>query len=332
MQFESLEQSTQIISEYPAHCQPLGPLQHLGNAGGLSGARLIAYDAPCGRLLLRSWPADMPQSRLQQIHTWVLELANHIQPVAAPLKSQLLTTFTAHAGRLHQLEPWKPGRAISTNPGPIQVEVAASTLASVHRTLDRLQSVGVSPSLAHRMKLLRSLRDGGLDQLAMAINASEGATTAELAREWILWARGVLEAILARLAPHVLVPRVLQPCLRDCRADHWLFQDEQLQGLIDFGAMDLESVAFDLARLQLDWWPDSQEAGFALTQAYCQSYRLPDSALELIPVLEQSTALLAGANWTRWAFAEHRVFESSETVASGLGRSLRWMRSRLSTV
>ena len=51
----------------------------------------------------------------------------------------------------------------------------------------------------------------------------------------------------------------MQPCLRDARPEHFLFVENVLTGLIDFGAMDFETVAGDLARLLGEWLPDLPE-------------------------------------------------------------------------
>ena len=52
----------------------------------------------------------------------------------------------------------------------------------------------------------------------------------------------------------------LQPCLRDARPEHFLFDGDQLSGLVDFGAMAVDSVVGDLARLIGEWLDDDRPA------------------------------------------------------------------------
>jgi Ser/Thr protein kinase RdoA (MazF antagonist) len=52
-----------------------------------------------------------------------------------------------------------------------------------------------------------------------------------------------------QLAAHVDRPVPLQPALRDILDEHVLFVGDQVTGIIDFGAMRIESVAGDIARL-----------------------------------------------------------------------------------
>jgi homoserine kinase type II len=50
----------------------------------------------------------------------------------------------------------------------------------------------------------------------------------------------------------------LQMCLRDVRADHVLFEGDDVRGIIDFGAIAVDHPAVDLARLLSDYesWED----------------------------------------------------------------------------
>ena len=69
-------------------------------------------------------------------------------------------------------------------------------------------------------------------------------------------------ALARQLGPMLLVPleqsadRIIrvQPCLRDARPEHFLFEGDRLSGLVDYGAMGVDSVAGDLARLWASGW------------------------------------------------------------------------------
>ena len=318
-----------VLQNYPAPCRPIGPFNPLGNAGGLSGANLVAFDATCGRLVMRIWPPGIQPRRLDRIHQWVLAFGDRLAVAAVPMRTRSSNTFVELSGRLYQLEPWKPGKAIGESPASTACRAVSASLACLHQELSTERTFQPSPGLEHRLKALVKLKDGELDELSSALEPRCGEPVTQLAREWVTYARRSLGIVLSNLSGTVPNARLLQPCLRDCRADHWLFQNDELTGLIDFGAMDVDSVAFDLARLRLDWWPDSCANAEQLIQAYEESTRLDDSNRALIPVIEQTTAVLAGANWVRWGFVEQKEFEARDAVEAGLSRSLRWMRSRI---
>ena len=68
----------------------------------------------------------------------------------------------------------------------------------------------------------------------------------------------------------------LQPALRDARPEHFLFEDDRLSGLVDFGAMGVESVAADLARLIGEWFdgdPDARRKRSRRTNGFGRSIR-----------------------------------------------------------
>ena len=94
------------------------------------------------------------------------------------------------------------------------------------------------------------LIDGGFDTLEAAVaHQATSPGEAAAAGRWLSLARSA--------APHVgeLLGRVsrsvldLQPCLRDARPDHFLFEGGRLSGIVDFGAMGVDCVAGDLSRL-----------------------------------------------------------------------------------
>ena len=115
----------------------------------------------------------------------------------------------------------------------------------------------------------------------------------------------------------------LQPCLRDARAEHFLFEGEQLTGLVDFGAMGVDSVAGDLARLIGEWLDgDTRARGDAL-EAYERVRPLEPAEIILIGVFETSADLLIGERWVRWHYVEGRRFDDPQAVSKGLARGLK---------
>lgn len=54
---------------------------------------------------------------------------------------------------------------------------------------------------------------------------------------------------IEQLKPLADVSFRLQPCIRDIWHDHVLFDGDRVTGLIDFGAMQIDTPATDIARL-----------------------------------------------------------------------------------
>ena len=95
-----------------------------------------------------------------------------------------------------------------------------------------------------------------------------------------------------------------------------------MTGLIDFGAMAIESVAADLARLLGDWvGPDTNARAEAL-DAYASVRPLEAAEIALLDVFEDSSALLGAGHWVRWHFLEGRRFDDPSSVAGGIERGL----------
>jgi Ser/Thr protein kinase RdoA (MazF antagonist) len=93
-------------------------------------------------------------------------------------------------------------------------------------------------------------------------------------------------------------------------------------GLIDYGAMDVESVAADLARLNGAWLPLPD--GRALREEGMNSYasvaRLDPNHIPIARAFEAAADVLIGERWVRWRFREGRVFDDPKADADGIAR------------
>ena len=142
-------------------------------------------------------------------------------------------------------------------------------------------------------------------------------------RQWLALARSVapvLHEILRKASKSVLF---LQPCLRDARPEHFLFEQDRLSGIVDFGAMGMECVAGDLARLIGDWLGGDPNSRAQALTAYERIRPLAPAETSLIPVFESSADLLIGERWLHWHLLEGRVFEDPQAVSKGLARGLK---------
>jgi homoserine kinase type II len=161
---------------------------------------------------------------------------------------------------------------------------------------------------------LQELAHGGREQLADAISDKFWPEFAPLARQFL--------AALPRALPHAisLHERLarekfsVQPCLRDIWHDHVLFTGDEVTGIIDFGAMDIDTPACDVARLLGGLvGPDAAQRQIGLT-GYCSVRPLMAHELAAVAAFDTSIVLLAGCNWIRWIFIEGRQFENPTQV------------------
>jgi homoserine kinase type II len=294
----------QILSRYASPLRPSGSLEPLGNAGGLSGARLWRYRSEIGPLGLRAWPDDGPgRQHLDQVHHWLIEAA----------------------GTFWELAPWMPGTADqSPIPKEAPTRSAFEALASFHRKLEHERTMAASPGLIRRLELLQNLEQGGLSALRDAIeNAKEEAPDRrELEMQWLSQAYAALPRLIEPASLAAQRPLPLQPCLRDARKEHFLFIDDKVTGLVDFGLMGLDCVAADLARLMGDWLPIVGSLRTEALAAYDAVRPLAADERAVLDSFESSADLLIGERWLRWHYLENKVFNDTTAVTEGIRRSV----------
>jgi homoserine kinase type II len=316
----------EVLSRYPGPFRPVDEPEYLGGAGGLSGARLWRYRAERGRLVLRGWPPHGPgRAHLEQVHRWLLQAAD-LGFVPAPITDRAGRTLEESQGGFWELAPWMPGAAEAVRPpAPARVRSAFAAMAALHQRLAAERRPGTSPGLAHRHEAITHLLRGGFDALEQAIrtaDAPEHDETRPLAMRWLGLARAAAPRGLdpLREAAGRTVP--LQPCLRDARPEHFLFEGDDVTGLVDFGAMGIDCVAGDLARLMGEWLEGDAAARTEALAAYEQIRPLDADEAALIRAFASSSALLIGEHWIRWHYVERRSFDDPSAVARGVARGL----------
>lgn len=312
----------EVLESYPESIRPRSGTTPLGNAGGLSGARLWRFDATAGPVVARAWPPEMDAARLARIHGWMGE-AVHLGFVPAPIADRRGRTYRSAGGRLWEVAPWMPGRAVADRP-PSTAEVGAGFLAlgAFHRALARHRMEGPSPGLRARLAELAALRREGFDALDRVLDRAGADPFAVRARRWLDLARARAGSVAEGLRAEAERVVPLQPCLRDARPDHLLFVGDRVAGLVDFGAMGIETIAADLSRLMAEWiGPDRGLRAEALA-AYATSRPLEGVEVDQIAAFERTGAVLGGARWVRWHFVEGRRFDDPAAVVKGLRRAL----------
>ena len=316
----------ELLARYPRSVQPLDQPEALGGAGGLSGGRLWRYRSEAGLLVLRAWPPHGPgRAHLERIHHW-LSMTVELGFIPAPIPDRAGRTLQEHAGRYWELAPWLPGTADRSHPpASARLRTAFAAMAAFHQRLAGDRHEGISPGLGHRYEAVQRLVQGGLDTLEQAIGRAGGRDQAgcrPAAIRWLGLARVVAPRLRdpLRLAASRIGP--LQPCLRDARPDHFLFEGDQVRGLVDFGAMDVDCVAGDLARLIGDWLDGNPAARAEALTAYEAVRPLAPAESALIAIFEAAADLLIGEHWIRWHYVEDRRFDDPQAVSQGIARGL----------
>lgn len=327
------ESIRKALDRFPRRERPLAEPVALGGAGGLSGSRLWRFEAVAGARLLRAWPTSVPRLRVERVHDWLnaVELSFIPRPIATTDGSTALW----FAGRCWELVPWLQGTPDLGRPPAVEHVCAAfQGLAAFHVRLSRHESVmGPSPGLLVHRDELRRLVEGGFDLLERAVAAGREDACVRLAFEWLRLAKAIAPDVLASVTAACSTSYRLQPCLRDARPEHFLFAGSSLVGLVDFGAMDVETVGADLARLLGEWLPRPdgdllREDGLA---AYRRLRMLDTAELEAAAALEKLADVLIGERWVRWRFLDRRAFDDQRAVVEGLERGLARLRRATST-
>lgn len=213
---------------------------------------------------------------------------------------------------------WKPGIPLGAESSNSEIGVAVEGLARFHRSVSRLPACPVDqPSaLAERKRRLHQLQQQPAPRVDSA-PAQAWPELAEIARqlpEAAFRAAGLVEAVREEsIGPS-------QPIHGDARPEHFLLEEGQLTGLIDFGAMRSGSVLVDVARL-------AGEIALGDADRCSEVVRLYGSAAErtvnhkAVQALDASGAVLSAANWLRWL-----------SDPAGPGREPELVRERLSSI
>jgi homoserine kinase type II len=318
-----------VLARYPRQAQPLHFAEALGAFGGHSGALLWRYESSMGPIAARAWPVNVQSpEHVLTIHQWLAE-AGDLGFLPVPIAALDGQTVQRCHGRLWELAPWLEGQPERKCPPDAQrVQAAFQALARLHRRLAGHATVGRSPGLANCILELEELAARGYQALESALHRAPGSELRVAGFRWLALARATAPRLLPELhdAARLAVP--LQPCLRDARPDHFLFLGNEVSGLVDFGAMGVESVAADLARLAGEWISDNQSLRALAFAAYEVIRPLDPSESALMAAFEAAADLLIAGHWLRWHFLEHRRFDDPMAVPQGVARGLGRLKRR----
>jgi homoserine kinase type II len=285
-------------------------------------------------LCLRAWPEQDSPARVAWRHRLMLaarEAGLHFVP--AVFAAEDGATWVEHAGRLWELTQWLPGRAdFQERPGRGRLEAAGQALASLHVAWERFgePAAGPCPAVGRRLACLREWHDllrSGWQPVALGGEADPAWPTAE--RAWQMLGRWAGH-LPGRLQAWARSGWRLQPCLCDLWHDHLLFEGDRLSGIVDYGAVKVDHVAVDLARMLGSLVEDEEEGWQAGLAAYRSVRPLSQEEERLARELDRTGTVLGVVNWLRWLYEGKRTFESRAAAARRLGvlvgRMERWER------
>ncbi|MBA4017367.1 MAG: hypothetical protein C0483_09360 [Pirellula sp.] len=304
----------------------------LCTAGGLSGAEVRRVPTASGVFALRAWPTQIVTAERPEWIAGVLRRAASAGcrkvPVPLALADDPRRTCVPADDRWWQLEPWLPGEAdFLAKPSEAKLQAAFRELGLLHIALGegspRELRLGTSPAIAKRQAVFDELTHGGRHEVQRAIvaNASEMRDWQELQQDADEYSQH-----FAKCGPRVesllqLAARqefALQPVAGDLHAEHVLFEGDEVAGFVDFGAMAVDSVALDLARLVGSMAGEDTKRRAAALAAYAAARQsnagLSVEAEVLVEVLDRSGVLLAPYRWLRWIYLERREFPRRDAV------------------
>ncbi len=313
-----------VLAAYPSeiHGQQV---EHLGTAGGFSGARFWRLRMTGDLVCLRCWPGEHPsRERLEYIHS-VLQLVDSqgVNVVPVPLLNCQGCSYVAHAGHLWELSPWMPGEAdYHRAPNRVKLAAAMQTLARFHVAASsdqrRCRFVDGSPGIANRLDFLDRLMQGGCQDISVRIGPASWPELEQRARRIVGLFHEIASPVLAVLNSTRNLHVCAQPVIRDIWHDHVLFAGDDVAGLIDFGSMQNDCVSTDIARLLGSLVGDDADGWKCGLDAYRRERSLSPDEESLVAAFDVSAVLLSGMNWLQWIYVEERRFDQRATILSRL--------------
>ena len=279
---------------------------------------------PGQTLCLRRWPQGHPdRERLAAIHLTLQHVGQQgVSFVPVPWRTRDGTTMVQAAGHLWELTDWMPGQAdYQRNPSRPRLEAILRALALFHGAAATARPTEPSEAPAgvrRRQRRTRELVAGRDQQLAAAVQSSPSSPLKSRALSVIELGRQLAPLLLPTIDRAVDIAVPLQPCIRDLWHDHVLLTGDEVTGLIDFGAMDTETVATDIARLLGSLVGDDPQGWQQGLLAYESVRGLSPPERTLVFAIDRANVALSGWQWMEWLFAQGKHFDDEARVVQRL--------------
>jgi homoserine kinase type II len=253
--------------------------------------------------------------------------------------------FVSHDGHLWELTAWLPGRNdFDRHSCAAKVQNALAALAAFHVAAathgladpsvapprdigsslraESSLAIGPSPGIAQRRTRLEHLLSGDLRSIADSIPTIAWPELESRARRVIELFPRAAPDVRRRLGEAVEHRVPLQPCIRDVWRDNVLFDGDRVAALVDFGAMRVDNVSTDIARL-LGSLAGDDEAWWKLGMDAYQTVRpITVEEAQLVAAFDRSGVLLSGVQWIDWVCRQRRHFPDPGAVLRRLDEIL----------
>ncbi len=290
-----------VLAQYPLTGRPEAWTPLPNDRAGFSGSR-IWFEEKAG-LVLKAIPVDgksIPE--LAQIHRWV-EIAKEVGIETLPtiLRSIHGTSTFEFGSHYWVLMTKSPGRAdFRDDTNDRRLWIIMKELAQLHRIFyARFGTLGPIPGVSRRLAKLDNFSRvfdrfdwRCLEKHSLASNSGW---------DLVLYLSRNLPGQIARAMrdlerlKHYVVP--IHPCLCDCWHDHFLFEGDQLTGIIDLDAMKIDHPAVDLARSITSLLPFNRELWPYVFGKYLEAGAVSDFPFEWIEILSDTGQIVAGLHW-----------------------------------
>lgn len=315
-----------VVKQYSSEFRPTR-IEPQGAAGGFSGSELWRLTTPVGALALKCWPPDYPSPKLSTVQSLLRHVCRQgITLVPVPIAARNGETHCQHRHRLWDLTPWMPGTAnYRQKPSRGKLASAMQVLASFHlaaASYPGSTACGPSAGLTERSTLLAELRAGGHQTIRKSLPSVDWPEARVLAQSIQERFGAVGDSCQAMLRAAEGFATPLQYCIRDIWHDHVLYEGERVSGLVDFGALRIDSVATDVARLIGSLVRDDEAAWKFGLDAYSEVRPLSSGERMLVAAFDRSSVALTGMNWLTWIFVEQRRFADRGAVLGRLRETL----------
>jgi Ser/Thr protein kinase RdoA (MazF antagonist) len=266
---------------------------------------------------LRRWPLSHPdRERLDWINLVLVHAFSHDCPfVATPIESKSGKRYVESSGFYWELAPWMPGSAtFDEDPNDQRLEMVMSCLAKFHLASAQI-NLGFQESKNSAARFLALQNASQVIEEIRTVYADQQPECVDQLRRIVL-RKGVGHAsqLAGAIEPVTREPFPVQPVIRDVWHDHLLFTGNELTGIVDFGAMQIDNVALDLSRV-LGSLVSGQPARWQTAiEVYSSIRPLSPREIDFVFILDRSTAFLGGLNWLKWILLEGRRFESVDHV------------------
>lgn len=313
------------LEEVLAHWLPdcNATIEPFVNHGGLSGSKIWKVSKAEESYCLRRWPDQPGAERFAEIHGLLSHFENEscsITPTIFPTVqhdpwSHEHATFVYANQCAWELQTWLPGTSVPHHEFSAEkVRVALVTLAQIHKLAAR-------PPLAFPAKLEES---GGLQKRLKALVGLQRSTFKDslgemIARSGCMYKSQCEQMFGALLSTIPLVLREVQQAARrrlplqwilgDVHREHFLFTESQVTGVVDFGAVCIDSRVRDIARLLDSIALDNPQRWHIGLDAYQQVSALAPKELATLAAFDAGGIAVAAYRWLHWLVVEGRDFD-----------------------